>query len=463
MRQLQSTLRRATLSIAVVLASVGAASAHSLKDALASAYINSGLLEQNRALQRATDENVAQALAALRPVVSWSVATSRNFRQTVAGADTAINQSISLTSQMLVYDFGRGAAAVEAAKANVLSTRHSLVNIEQQVLLSAVAAYMNVRAERSAAELQRNNLRLLREELRAARERFEVGEITRTDVAFAEARVAQSEALLAGAEAGVASAEAAYQAAIGEKPGSLPSPPNVPRGASSESEARAIARSRHPNILAGQQNVTAAELNIRRAELSKMPSLTLQGSVGAQRGDPSANVETGSIGLQLSGPIYQGGQLASVKRQAAAQRDASRAALRLAAIAVEQNVADAWASLEAADATLRASREQVRAAQTAFNGIREEARLGSRTTLDVLDAEQELLNARSSVISAETMRQVAGYQLLASMGLLTAERLKLDVPLYDAAAYYDLARSAPVPSSSRGQQLDDLMERLNRN
>jgi outer membrane protein len=212
----------------------------------------------------------------------------------------------------------------------------------------------------------------------------------------------------------------------------------------------------HPALLQAQHTVMAAELTILRAEAAMNPTLGLRAQLGL---DEDLN-DTRSVGLELRGPIYQGGRLSSQVRQSIARRDAARAALLVASQRIEQNVGNAFSFLEVAKANIVATAEGVRAARAAFEGIREEATLGARTTLDVLDAEQELLDARANQISAQYEETKASYALLATMGLLTAQALNLRVQIYDPTAYYNLVDDAPSRLSPQGQALDRVLEAI---
>jgi outer membrane protein len=224
-----------------------------------------------------------------------------------------------------------------------------------------------------------------------------------------------------------------------------------------------VAVRRHPDILEAQRNVSAADLNMRAAQAAMRPDLNLTARLNATEdlSDPN-DTQSGSVGVELSGPIYQGGRLSSAARQAMAQRDAQRAQLRLATLQIRQDVGNGFANLRAARASRVANREAVSAAQVAFEGTREEAQLGARTTLDVLDAEQDLLDARANLIGANADVVIAAYSLLAAIGELTARDLNLDVQTYDPSAYYDLVESAPVPISPQGRKLDKVLRALSR-
>ncbi|WP_353472761.1 TolC family outer membrane protein [Salipiger sp. H15] len=443
------------------------AAAESLADALAGAYNTSGLLEQNRAVLRAADEEVAQAIAALRPVIAWTGDISRSygttrslatgFEWTGSATDTA---SIGLSATLTLFDGGANRLSVDAAKETVLATRSGLVSVEQDVLLRAVNAFMEVRRAIETLALRQNNVRVIGEELRAAEDRFEVGEVTRTDVASAEARLAAARSLLAAAEGALAQAREEYRASVGRLPGDLVSPGSLPRIPATAEDAKRIALRAHPDIIQVQHQVAASEIAIAVTQASMSPTVALQGTYGYDESfDSEAGTRGGTIGLNFGGPIYQGGNLSSLKRQSIATRDQNRAALLQLTKSIPQSVANAYANLRVAQAARAASDEQVRAATVAFRGTREEATLGARTTLDVLDAEQELLDARNTQISAEVDETIAAYSVLYTMGQLTAEDLALNVPRYDPAEYYNLVKSAPV-QSRQGEDLNRILKAM---
>ena len=458
------TIKGGALVLALGLTSVQA-KAENLADALVSAYTHSGLLEQNRALLRAADEDVATAASALLPIINWSGQVQRTFGENFGTFGISASRSTSaearISATYLLYDFGSSAASVEAAKETVLATRQTLISIEQQVLLRAIEAYMGVRQAYEFVALRENNLRLLTQELRAANDRFDVGEVTRTDVALAQSRLAQARSGLADAQADLQRAHAEYTNVIGRKPGRLAPPPRVPGVQTNLGKAQAEAVRRHPALLRVQHRVSAAEFGIKAAEADMNPTVNLTGNVRLQSNNSSTRrVTNGSIGVEVTGPIYRGGRLSSALRRAMAQRDAARGELHVARHDVQQNVANALASLGAARARLQATDRQIRAARVAFRGVREEATLGARTTLDVLDAEQELLDAEAARISAQVDEYVAAYSVLSTMGLLTAKNLKLNVQHYDPAAYYNLVKDAPAVNSRQGQKLDKVLRAL---
>lgn len=423
--------------------------AETLTDALIAAYRNSNLLEQNRAVLRAADEGVAQAVAQLRPLIALNAQGGYLHNQATEG----LTASLSLTAELTIYDFGRNAASVEAAKQSVLATRQALIGIEQDVLLAAVTAYVGVRQQQDAVALRQANVRLITQELRAANDRFDVGEITRTDVAIADARLAQSRSALATAEGDLNVARENFKLAVGVYPRNLARPPASPKLPRTLAEAREIALRTHPDIKQLQHEVATAEANVVRAKADYGPTLTGR----AELSDGVRRSDSASITLRMSQTLYAGGQTSSLLRQAMARRDIARAQLNQISAVVALDVAEAWSDLSVAFASIQASDREIRSAQTAYDGVREEAKLGARTTLDVLNAEQELLSARTARLSAEAIRYSGVYALLASMGLLTVDHLRLGIPTYDASAYYNAVKNAPA-TSAQGKKLDRILK-----
>ena len=302
------TLSLVMLSV-VLAAPVGAGS---LQQTLVDAYKNKGLLTQNRALLRAADEDVAVAAAALKPVLSWSSSLQRQFGSrntaplnTTSGISTN-SANLDVTAALTVYDGGQNKLAIDAAKEAVLSTRQLLILVEQQVLFSAIEAFVKVRRDIEIVGLRKNNMRVIKEELRAAQDRFDVGEITKTDVAFAEARLAASTSALAAAQANLVQAKESYKQAVGAAPGKLSAPkkaPNLPRKAS---EVKAKALRAHPELIALQHDIKQAELNVLRAEAGTGMTVKLSGSLGYSDSEGDNFSNSNSFGVSASGPIYSG-------------------------------------------------------------------------------------------------------------------------------------------------------------
>ena len=453
------TWLRAMVVAVAGLAVPGGAGAETLTDALIAAYRNSNLLDQNRAVLRAADEDVALAVSTLRPVVALRAQSGYGWSEinTPAGKSVAegLSASLTLTADLTLIDFGRNRLGIEIARTSVLATRQALVQIEQEVLLAAVQAYVDVRLSQEIVALRQSNLRLITQELRAAQDRFDVGEVTRTDVAIAEARLAASRSALAAAEGDLLVAREAYKAATGAYPGKLAALPKAPALPGSLEEAQGVARATHPLIRQAQHLVTISGLQIDLARAAMKPTI----GMGVTLGTDDEGLDSASLGLSLNQTLYAGGRLSALLRQAIAGQDRSRAALQQTAVVVLQNVGVAWAGLRVAGASIEASDRQIRAAQTAFDGVREEAQLGARTTLDVLDAEQELLDARNARLQAEAQRYVGVYQVLATMGLLTVDHLQLGIATYDPEAYLKTVEKAPA-HSAQGKKLDRILEKI---
>ncbi len=452
----------------LVLGAPVVATAETLADALAGAYNNSGLLEQNRALLRAADEDVGVALSALRPIIGWSADVTysdSDARSSLTGLRSTqdTSASLGLSADILLYDGGRSRMGVDIAKESVLATRQALIGVEQNILLQAVQAFMDVRSNTEIVALRRNNVRVITQELRAAQDRFEVGEVTRTDVALAEARLAGANALLAQAEGDLAEAQAFYRFAVGREARALAVPPALPARPASVAAAQAVAMRSHPDILRAQHEVAVSDLRVLVAKAAAIPRVQLQSRYGLTEdlGDSDYN-RGGSIGIGVTGPIYQGGRNSALERQAINRGTAARSALYETTQRIAQNVSTAFARVDVARAAIEASDRQIRAARTAFEGVREEATLGARTTLDVLNAEQELLDAQANRITAVSNQYVAAYGLLSAMGQLTAQNLRLQVQIYDPSSYYNQVERAPSSISKQGRQLDQVLKSLGR-
>lgn len=433
--------------------------ADTLADALVGAYRNSNLLEQNRALLRASDEDVQQAIAAIGPVVEFVTTALTNTSDA-----PSFQLSFALSATATLYDFGRGRLAIDATHEQILSARAGLIVVEQNVLFDAAQAYLSLFTDLQNVELQRNSVSVISEQLRAARERFELGDSTRTDVAIAEARLAAARSALAAAQGAVAVSREGYNLAVGHYPHGVSQPPRLPTLPSTLAAAQDIARRFHPAITQAQHQVAAADIAVEIAQHQRFGTLTGSLSADATRREtPAASANTSGLtaSMRYAVPIYNGGRLNSAERQQVARGQAQRAALHQTVAIVQQAVGANWAQLQVARAQLASGDLQIQASQSAYDAVRAEVELGSRTTLDLLNAEQELLNARSARIASAAGLQTAAYALLNSMGQMTVTALGLGIPTYDVSAYSSSLRGEGrgTTPSEQGTRLDRIMGR----
>jgi outer membrane protein len=428
--------------------------ADTVDGSLVLAYMNNPTLNSQRASARATDEGVPQALSGYRPRVSvngsigsqyWDTTTKPSVNLPVythqSGNMTPNNYGITATQTL--YNGFQNANRTRQAESQVQAAREFLRVTEQSVLLSAVTAYMNLLRDSAILDLQRRNVEVLQEQLRQTRDRFNVGEVTRTDVAQAESRLAAGRSQVLAAEAIYTASVATYRQVIGVEPGKLApgspvdrfSPSNLP-------QSIGVATATHPAVTTAQYNVDVALLQVKVAEGALYPTLAVQGSVLQQNETTQNQLKTfnATVLAQLTVPIYQGGAEYSLIRQAKETLGQRRLDLETARDQVRQNVVQSWGQLDAAKANIEATQAQVQAAEIALNGVREEARVGQRTTLDVLNAQQELVNARVALVSAQRDRVVASFTLLSAVGRLSPQVLGLRVPVYDANVHYQQVR-----------------------
>jgi outer membrane protein/adhesin transport system outer membrane protein len=416
-----------------------AQAADTLMDALAKAYNNNPQLQAARAQLRATDEGVPQAKSGWRPTVT----ANGNVGEEWAGNDPGPNgdfqpRGVDLQVTQPLYTGERTPSALRQAESLVLAQRSVLTSAEQSVLLSAVTAYMNVVQAVAVLELNRNQEAVIGRDLEATRTRFEVGELTKTDVAQAEARLAGATAARIQAEGQLAAARAVYANVIGENPGTLEQP--APLSGLPGSEEETVAGSENfPEVTAAKYNEQAAHDGIDVAFSQIMPFLNLVGTAGRADDTNVANTsrDSAAIMLQLTVPLYQAGLPAANVRQSkqvAAQRRQELENQRRLAV---QNAVQSWQALETARAQIKSFVSQVEANKVALEGVRLEANVGARTVLDILDAEQEYLNAQVSLVGARRDEVVAAYAVESAIGRLTARDLALPVEYYDVEAYYN--------------------------
>lgn len=423
------------------------AAAQTLTDALVRSYQDNPRLQAERARLRSTDEQMPQALSNWRPTVivngSAGVAnTDRDTPTTSTSSDTNPLRADITLSQPVFRGF-RTQAETRRANANIAAGRGDLMSIEQQVLFDTVNAYANVVREQAVLDLNINNERVLTRQLEATQDRFDVGELTRTDVAQAEARLARAVSDRIGAEDALASAVADFKAVIGIEPANLV-PPTEPVSLLPASRDAAIqaAVTNNPDIIAAEFRERAAAEDVDLVTGELLPSVTVDASATHADETTGPDIETDSASLtaNLRVPLYQAGEVSSRVRQA--KQVASQRLLELINTRrqAERDAADGWESLAASRARVTAFESEIRAQQIALDGVTQEQQVGSRTVLEVLDAEQELLDARVNLVRAQRDAVFDSYNLLASIGRLTAEDLGLPVDLYDFNKNFDSVR-----------------------
>ena len=417
--------------------------ADTLEEALTRTYQDNPTLRATRAELRGVDEGVAQARSGWRPSVEVNLGSGLSYRESdVSGSstdDTLVPLNGSLDVVQPLYTGGRTENQIEAAEKDVEAQRAVLSVVEQQVLSDAVSAYMNVWSAESVVTLNQNNVRVLRRQLQATRDRFEVGETTRTDVAQAEARVSRAVSSLTQAEGELAAARATYEQVVGGPPEGVeqaPVPGDVP---GSREETIQGALSGNPNIQSANFVRQAAEARLRASESEFNPEVNLVGSLSHNRNQTRNGTDTNEAALlaQLVIPLYQQGFVSSQVRQNKQITNQRRIEIEETRRLVRQQAISAWEALTTRRSQVESLVSEVRANQIALDGVRQENLVGARTVLDVLDAEQELLNAQVNLVAAQRDVVIAAYGTLSSVGRLTAADLGLPVEIYDPAANYD--------------------------
>jgi outer membrane protein len=434
------------IAIATIAAALlaGTASADTLREALVSSYRTNPTLMGQRENLKGTDANVAIAKAAGRPQVSATAGINRDLSRSGI-LDTGGGATLSVGGDLSVpfYSGGRVKNSVEAAKTRVEAGRATLRAVEGDVFTQAVSAYMDVIRDRAVVELNANNVRVLETNLQATKDRFEIGDLTRTDVAQSEARLQLGRSRLAVAQGQLTASEAVYRQVIGHPPGQLAPPPPLPPLPATEAEAVKIALSDNPDLLSVQRQAVAAGYDVRVAEGTRYPTISgvvsgtyvdeLEGTIG---GVPSSGSQT-TAGLSVNLPIFQGGLPAARIRQAEAQRGELLEQVVGTERAVVSTTRSAFANYQAAQRAIQSQTVAVEANELALEGVRAEQSVGTRTVLNVLDAEQELLNSQVLLVTARRDAYVAGFQLLNAMGQAEAQDLGLEGgPLYDPLGNY---------------------------
>ena len=440
--------------VAVFAAALGGAQAQAetitLNQALGLAYETNPSLDASRAQLRATDEGVAQANAGWRPQVSaqGSYGWEKYYLPQSFGGDLSdhpLQGQVTVTQP--IFRGGKTVAEVGRAKAIVRQGRAGLIDSEQQTLLAAVSAYMNVVRDGSTVKLRENNVAVLQKQLDATTKQFQVGELTKTDVSQSQARLSGAQAQLTLARGQLASDRAVFQQIIGRMPEQLEDQPPLPTLPSTEDQALEIGDKANPQVVAARQAERAADLAVDDAVGDLSPQLSVQGQYQYSKGSLSTGLTAsggGSPALRgvtvmglVTVPIYNGGADYANIRQAKELHSQAQLQVVAADQAVRAQVQSAWDTYESTKAAIVSNQAQVEADQTAYEGVRREQEVGARTILDVLNAQQELLNAQVAVVSSMRDSYVAAYQLLQATGQLTARYLKLNVKYYDPHEHYD--------------------------
>ncbi|WP_036281196.1 TolC family outer membrane protein [Methylocystis sp. ATCC 49242] len=461
---LLSTTRIFALALAFSGASICPAFAESLLSALARAYDGNPDLNQSRASVRVRDEDAPKALAGLRPKASITASAGPQHARIKIpfGADnqqagasgggnfsdvyTGYPRGATLNVSQTVFDGGRTENSVRQAESGVFSARATMRLTEQAILQNGATAYMNVLRDTAVLALRKSNIAVLEEQLKQTRDRFQVGEVTRTDVAQAEASLAQARSEFYGAQALLKTSVANYRQIIGNEPKNLePGRSLEPLLPKSLNDAITIALAEHPGVAAALHQVDVAELAVKVAEGALAPSLSVNAQLSNQYdsflGLPGSRQFSAAASGQLNIPLYQGGAEYASIRQAKEQLGQARLNADLQRDSVRASVVSSYGLLETAKASIISGQAAVKAAETALAGVREEAKVGQRTTLDVLNAQQALLNARVQLVTSQRDRVVASYAALGAIGRLSARELNLNVALYDPGVHFEQVKT----------------------
>lgn len=448
-----SIIRKTALALALapsLLAFAGYASAESIQGAMEKAYQNNPDLNAVRAALRATDENVTIAKGAMRPQIA-ATATATGIR--VGAINNGApdygygTQSMGISITQQIFDGFQTLNNVRAAESTVYASRENLKANEIQILLAAAQSYADIARDQQIVAIRKQNLQFLQEQLNAANARLQVGEGTRTDVSQAEAQLAGAQALLVAAVAQLKISEAAYVAIVGVPPTGINQPPAPTRGVPPTlGQAVEIAIRDHPTVLAAFHAVDAAGYQVKSAEGTLLPGVVLQGNVSRNwTNEPSSggtepDYSQANISAQLKVPIYQGGAEYGRVRQAKERLGQQRILVDAARVDVQQQIANAYAQMEAAKAGMEAAKKQLSAANLALQGLIEERNVGQKTTLDVLNGQQTVLEARESMVGYQRNSVVASYSVLAATARLTIKGQGLSVAEYRSEDHYEAVK-----------------------
>lgn len=426
--------------------------ADTIEAALVRAYQNNPQLNAQRAQVRATDENVPQALSGYRPKVSVTASAGYQYSDTLsnfgvpvdfAGATPPTGVGASVTQT--IYNGNQTANKTRAAESQVSGAREALRVLEQSVLLSAATIYMDYLRDAAIVEVNRSNVRVLDQTLKQTQDRFNVGEVTRTDVAQSEAQLAAGKTQLLAAEATLTTTKANFRRIIGNEPQALAPGSPVDRFLPATLPgAVELSLIENPNVTASMYGIDVNFLQVKVNEGALLPTVTVQASVQQQY---QTNITaprnfTAQAIAQVSVPIYQGGAEYSLIRQSKETLAQQRLVLEQTRDQARANTVTAWGQLVAGKAQVASAQAQVTASEVALNGVREEAKAGQRTTLDVLNAQQALVNARVALVTAQHDRVVASYSVLSSVGRLAPQVLGLATTVYDPSVHYQQVRDS---------------------
>ena len=419
--------------------------AETISSALARAYTGNPDLNQQRAGTRATDEVVARSKAGFRPQVngtgSFGYSNTDEALGIVNFKGNSFPTSAALSVSQNVFNGNRTVNGVKQAESQVFQSREQTRNTEQNTLQNGATAYMNVLRDTAILELNKNNITVLEEQLRQTRDRFNVGEVTRTDVAQAESSLATARSNYFTAQANLQTSIGNYRQIIGVQPSRLEAarPIDALLPVTLDQAIR-ISLSEHPAVTAAFHNVDAAQLQVQVNEGILYPTLNIVGQVqnnNQYQGVPGNRYFNASVLGQFSVPLYSGGDTYASIRQAKELLSQARLQADLQRDMIRATVVSTWGQLETAKAVIRSSQAAVKSSEIALDGVREEAKVGQRTTLDVLMAQQTLLQSRVSLVSAQRDRVVASYTVMASIGRLSAANLALNVIQYDPTIHFN--------------------------
>jgi outer membrane protein len=435
--------------------------ADTIEAALVRAYQNNPQLNAQRAQVRSTDENVPQALSGYRPKVNVTLGTGVQYQDiqavqkggsihgnTVAPTTQPLQpNSASLTVSQTLYNGNQTANKTRAAESQVSGAREALRVLEQTVLLQAATSYMDYLRDAATLEVQRSNVRVLEQTLKQTRDRFNVGEVTRTDVAQSEAQLAAGKTQALTAESNLTTTRANFRRIIGNEPTNLAPGSPVDRFLPGTiASAVNLSLVENPSVTASMYGIDVNYLQVKVNEGALLPTVTVQAGVSTsyQQTLTVFRTNTASAIATASIPIFQGGAEYSLIRQSKENLAQQRLNLETTRDQTRATVVQAWGQLEAGKAQVQSAQAQVTASEIALNGVREEAKAGQRTTLDVLNAQQALVNARVALVTAQHDRVVASYSVLSAIGRLAPQVLGLSTTVYDPSVHYQQVRDSWV-------------------